>query len=347
MTGAIPTPRHELAAAPAFLVVEAPPPQFAVVPPRLDMWGNDRYGVCVTSEEAFAKACYSPEIFIPAETVVAWASRHGWLNGANLPPVMDAMRSGGFVIGPQSYNDGGYAAVNYGNELALQSALATGPVKLGMASSSLPSGAGNKQGWYAITPSRSNSEDHCTGLSGYGPAAYLYQQLGLPLPSGVAFPAVCYLYYTWSTMGVVSHDWLMGSTGEAWVRNPTTIGVPPLPEPVPPTPPTPPVPPVPPTPGSVTITLSDAQVASVIAQSGQGLSPQMTLAQLVALIESMQGLVPISDKMSPLEILSALQSVIGGNPKHAPADSNRTLQARMDLQDRAMSALIQIIAKKG
>ena len=40
------------------------PAQFAYVPKQLSMWGNDQYGDCVSAEEAFAKACYSPEIFI-------------------------------------------------------------------------------------------------------------------------------------------------------------------------------------------------------------------------------------------------------------------------------------------
>ncbi len=192
------------------------------------MWGNDQYGDCVTAEEGFAKACYSPEIFIDPAILISWAGKHGWLNGANLPPVMDAMAQSGFKVGSQLYNDGPYTTVDYSNEMALQSAIALGPVKLGMAAGALPSGAGNNQGWYAIKAVPDNNEDHCTALSGYGPAAWLYQQLGVPLPSGVTWPTMCYLFYTWSTIGVVSHDWIMGCVGEAWVRNPTTVGVPPL-----------------------------------------------------------------------------------------------------------------------
>jgi hypothetical protein len=40
-------------------------------------------------------------------------------------------------------------------------------------------------------------------------------------------------YYTWSTIGVVDHAWIMSTCVEAWTRQPTTVGVPPLPGPTP------------------------------------------------------------------------------------------------------------------
>lgn len=305
------------------------------------MWGNDQYGDCVTAEEAFAKACHNPEVFIAAATVVAWASKHGYLNGANLTPVMDSMAKGGFAIGSQLYNDGPYTAVDYSNETTLQSAIVQGTVKIGMASGALPQGAGNEQGWYAIKASPNSDEDHCTAFTGFGPAPYLFQQLGVQMPSGVSFPAMMYLFYTWSTIGLVSHEWVMGCVGETWVRTPTTIGVPPLPDPTPPLPPVPPAPT--PTPGDVSITLTTEQIQSVISQSGQGLDPAMTLAQLVVLVEQMLGFTPISAKMSPGELLEALQRVL---PGRAASEPSRGLEARMDLQDRALSAMIQLMSKK-
>ena len=57
------------------------------------MWGNDVHGDCVTAEEAFAKACNSPEIFISEADVIAWATRHGVLEGANLTEVMTWMQN--------------------------------------------------------------------------------------------------------------------------------------------------------------------------------------------------------------------------------------------------------------
>lgn len=241
--GAVPTPRHKLAAAMPHVAVEAPPPQIAYIPSKLDMWGNDQYGDCVSAEEAFAKATYVPEIFIDAKTVEAWAKKHGWLNGADLTSVMDAMAKSGFVIGSQAYNDGPHLSVDYSNETALQSALAIGPVKIGIDASALPHGAGNQQGWSAFggRPGQFHNEDHCVALCGYGPTAWLAQQLGVQPPSG---PANGYLLFTWSTIGIVDHAWIMSTCGEAWVRNPTTVGVPPLPTPTPPIPPVPPPMPV-------------------------------------------------------------------------------------------------------
>ena len=73
-TGARPSPRHELLKAKPHQVIQAPPPEFAYVPPRLSMWDNDHDGDCVTAEEAFAKACYLPEILISDQEVIAWAT---------------------------------------------------------------------------------------------------------------------------------------------------------------------------------------------------------------------------------------------------------------------------------
>ncbi len=242
MRGARPTPRHKLLAATPH-VFKAPPPQFAYVPNKLDMWGNDRFGDCVSAEEAFAKACYSTEIFIDANIVTTWASKNGFLNGANLTDVMDVMKSNGFKVGSQQYNDGGYSGVDYSNESILQSAIAQGPVKIAIDANALPSGAGNNQGWYATggSPGQFGNTDHCVALCGYGPTAWLFQQLNVPMPAGL--PSSGYLLYTWSTIGFVDHAWIMSTVTEAWVRNPTTVGNPPL------TPPTPPPLPPPPGPG--------------------------------------------------------------------------------------------------
>jgi hypothetical protein len=250
LTGAIPAPRHKLLAAPAFRPVTAPPPQVAYVPAQLDMWGNDQFGDCVSAEEAFAKACHNAEIFIPASDVIAWARRGGFLNGAMLTDVMDAMQRNGFQQGSQLYNDGPYSGVDYSNESVLQAAIALGPVKIAIDHNALPGGAGNNQGWYATGIHGGRNSDHCVSLCGYGPAGWLFQQLGVTLPSALQAGQPGYLLYTWHTIGFVDHQWIMGTCTEAWVRNPTTVGVPPLPDPTPnpPTPPTPgptPQPPIP------------------------------------------------------------------------------------------------------
>lgn len=239
--GAIPTPRHKLASAMPFvpldLGLEAGPIQCAYVPAKLDVWGNSTYGDCVSAEEAFKLACERPEVFTPADVVVSWARKNGFLNGADLSEVMDAMAKGGFVIGSQQYNDGPYKSVDYSNEAILQAAIAEAPVKIGIDAGALPSGAGNQQGWYTLSTRTMKNEDHCVGLGGCGPAEWLYGQLGVPVPTGLSVSLYGYLLYTWATLGFVTHEWLMACMGEAWVRFPATVGVPPLPPPVPVTPP--------------------------------------------------------------------------------------------------------------
>ena len=73
--GALPSPRSALAAAtpmPENLV--GAPPTFLIRPQQISMWGNSAHGDCVTAEEAFAKACNSPEIFISDAEVITWAT---------------------------------------------------------------------------------------------------------------------------------------------------------------------------------------------------------------------------------------------------------------------------------
>jgi hypothetical protein len=232
--GARPTPRHRLAAARPH-ITRAAPSQFALVPKQLSFWGNEQDGDCVTAEEFYAKSCNG--YFLPEALAISWAQAHGVLNGAGLDQVMGYMQGDGPVVGSQKYDDGPYTATDYSNEANLQSAIALGPVKLGIDADALPKTAGNGSGWTVLggSPGQFNNEDHCVGTSGYGPAAYLWQQLiaaGLmpeaPLPGNIANLQSAYILFTWNSIGIVDHPWLMSTCGEAWVRNPTTIGVPPL-----------------------------------------------------------------------------------------------------------------------
>lgn len=246
--GAKPSPRYKLCAAPSFRAAFAPPPQVAWVPKKLSYFGNDRMGDCVSAEEGFAKYCYGLDgqgggkenglYSIDDNTVISWAQRHGYANGADLSSVLQSMSQSGFQVGSQLYNDGPYHTVDYATESVLQAALAQGPVKIAIGAGALPSGAGSKQGWYALGGHDGNT-DHCVALAGFGPAGYLYDQLQVSLPSALTASQPGYLLFTWSTIGFVDHAWIMGTCVEAWIRNPTTVGQPPLTPPVPPTPPAP------------------------------------------------------------------------------------------------------------
>lgn len=239
--GAVATPAHKMLAAPPYVPVATVPTEFAIVPTQLSNWGNDQYGDCVTAEEAFAKAAYSiqcnlSEVFISRSDVITWCRQHGVLNGAMLDDVMDKMAEDGLPASGNIYTDGKYHGVDYSNESILQSAIAQGPVKIGIAANGLPGSAGDHNGWYSVSNSYHGRIDHCVSLCGYGSAQWLYEQLNVPLPSGLPGTTNGYLLFTWSTIGFVTHGWIMGCCQEAWVRNPTTVGQSPTPQPQPPTP---------------------------------------------------------------------------------------------------------------
>lgn len=251
MRGALPSPAHRIMSAPRH-VPQAAPPQFAVIPPTLSMWGNDQYGDCVSAEEAAAKAAYSvslgmPEQYVTDAACIAWATQYGYLDGATLTDVMSTMLTDGMPCGGAVLTDGPAQTVDWTTPASLASAISQGPVKIGIDADALPGTAGNQMGWYAVggTPGQFPNEDHCVGLWGYGPAGWLYQQLaavypGVTLPSGLDPATQGYLLYTWSTIGFVDAAWLLSTCAEAWLRVPTTPQQPtPAPGPTPTPTPTP------------------------------------------------------------------------------------------------------------
>ena len=137
--GAKPCPRHKLAAATPHRITSPVPPQVAYVPSKMSFWLNNSDGDCVTAEEAFNKDVSG--VFILDSTVQAWAGQYGYLNGAELPDVMDQMAKAGFSQGGSVYGDGQYTSVDYSNESILQSALSIAPVKIGIDANALPSWA--------------------------------------------------------------------------------------------------------------------------------------------------------------------------------------------------------------
>lgn len=257
-------PIHKIFAAPWHEAHAAPPDEIVIIPPHMSMEGNDQYGVCVTAEEAAAKQAYSvycglTETYISDAETVAWATRYGFRDGAELAPVMDQMAKTGLTANGQEYKDGPYKVVDYTDETNLKSALAIGPVKIGIDANALSPGAGNGNGWFSVggTPGEYQNEDHCVSIFGYCKASTFFQKLGKPVPSGINSSKVGYILYTWGGVGYVDHEWLMSTCQEAYVRYPTTIGQ--SPNPSPPSPPVPPVPPVPVT--HPVVTIPDQQVS--------------------------------------------------------------------------------------
>lgn len=224
--GARPSPRSALAAALPHAPIVGAPPNFITVPSRISMWGNDVHGDCVTAEEAFAKACHNPEIFISDSEVIAWAQRHGVLEGAYISDVLQWMQNDGFRESSVVYDDGAYYSVNWTNPAVLHSAIATGPVKLGVAADQLDPvwlRAEGRSGWFATGFHADDNVDHSVSLCGYGSIGWLAQQLNARLPAGVDGTKPGYALFTWDTIGVIDEPSMLAITHEAWLRNPTTV----------------------------------------------------------------------------------------------------------------------------
>jgi hypothetical protein len=204
-------------------IVGATPEQFLWKPAQLSMWLNDVDGDCVTAEEAFAKACYSPEIFITDDTVLAWAKKNDVLNGADLITVLDLMQTAGFSQDGKLYNDGPSNSVDWTDEATVQNAIVQGPVKIGVAADQLeaivPDPPSN--GWIATGFTEDTNEDHCVSLCGFGEIGWLANQLGVGSPVPGSTPA--YALFTWDSIGIIDVPSLLAITGEAWLRNPVTV----------------------------------------------------------------------------------------------------------------------------
>ena len=225
LRGATPSPRHRLAGACPHVATLPTPPQFLWLPKQISMWANDVDGDCVTAEEAFAKACHAPELFVPDATVVAWATANSVLNGAELTQVLDLMQTGGFSINASRLNDGPFASVDWTNAPLLQNAISQGPVKIGIAADQLDNAVPDPptNGWVATGFTQDSNEDHCVSLCGYGPISWLAPQLGAIIPEGMLGTTPVYAMFTWNSIGIIDVPSLLAICAEAWLRNPTTV----------------------------------------------------------------------------------------------------------------------------
>jgi len=312
--GLRPTSRSKLAGATPFRKKIGAPSSFFIFPRKLSMWLNDTYGCCVTSEEAFNKACAG--IFIEDATVLAWANKNDVLYGADLEPVVELMNGGGFAQDGNRYDDGAPQAIDYANQSTMQAAVYQagsqgGCVKLGIAADELPAGAGNAQGWFLTADSPDSNEDHCVGACGFGTAAEFVAALNaafglaLVVPSNVDPNLQGYAIFTWSTIGFVAVQAFVNMTGEAWIRSPSSVTVgsnPPDPDSVWTSQPTPPLSPPPPPPGPTpgpspagTITLSQDMAAGVY-----------SVNDLYAKLEGLR----VGVGLTPIQWLTLLQAIL-------------------------------------
>ena len=226
-SGEFPTPNHELAAAQPYRAGGTTPESFLAWPLRIGFWGNEKASHSSWAEEAFAKACAEPQVFIPNEVVLSTSRECGSSNFAAF------LQTHGFQMGRTAYLDGPFNSVDWTNAAILQSAIYShGPVKIGVASANLASGpqgqvTPGKSGWAIFGLQAGQPENHCASLCGYGPLAGLFDLferhgVSVNLPSGMP-TGLCYAMFTWGSIGIIDQQSLMNITGEAWVRNPTTI----------------------------------------------------------------------------------------------------------------------------
>jgi len=227
-SGELPTPNHELAAAHPYRAVGEAPESFIAWPIEISSWGNEKEGNPSWAEEAFAKACAEPKVLIPTDVVLFTSRECGSANFAAF------MQTRGFQVERKAYLDGPFYSVDWTNAAALNGAIANvGPVKIGVASANLASGpqgqvvTPGRSGWAIYGLQKGQAENHCASLFGYGPLPALvdlFDQHGVnvTLPSGMP-SGLCYAMFTWGSIGIVDRQSLLNITGEAWVRNPTTI----------------------------------------------------------------------------------------------------------------------------
>ncbi len=226
-SGAFPSPNHELAAAEPYRAGGVAPEGSIAWPIGIGSWGNEKASNSSWAEEAFAKACAEPKVFIPTDAVLFAARECGSSNFAAF------MQTRGFQMDGKAYLDGPFHSVDWTNAAALNGAIANvGPVKIGVASANLASGPHGQvtpgtNGWAIYGLPTGQPENHCASLCGYGSLATLVdlfkrREADVDLPPGM--PAgLCYAVFAWGSIGIVDRQSLMNVTGEAWVRNPTTI----------------------------------------------------------------------------------------------------------------------------
>lgn len=225
-SGTFPTPNHELAAARPYGSVGSAPESFIAWPTQLGPWQTDQVENSSWEEEAFAKACAEPHVAIPRDLILSTARECGSSNFAKF------LRTHGFQMGARAYLDGVFNSVDWTNAADLNGAIANlGPVKIGVASASFSAHQGRvtpgTSGWAICDLPMSQPGDHCASLCGYGPLVAIIDHfekhgINIKVPSDMP-TGLCYAMFSWDSIGIIDQQSLINITGEAWVRNPTTI----------------------------------------------------------------------------------------------------------------------------
>jgi hypothetical protein len=143
------------------------------------------------------------------------------------------MQTHGFHWEDKAYLDGPFNSVDWANAATLNSAIAhVGPVKIGVAALNPDSPShgqitSGENGWavYGLRPG--HSQNACASLCGFGPLEALvglFERNGVSVNLPIGMPSgPSYAMFICGSIGIVDNQSLMNITGEAWVRNPTTI----------------------------------------------------------------------------------------------------------------------------
>ena len=141
------------------------------------------------------------------------------------------MQTHGFQMDGKAYLDGPFNSVDWTNAAALNGAIANvGPVKIGVASANLAFGPHGQvtpgtSGGRSTASRRASLKITARAFAATGPGG-VGRSLRAPRGKSICRRAclrICYAMFTWGSIGVVDRQSLMNITGEAWVRNPTTI----------------------------------------------------------------------------------------------------------------------------
>lgn len=225
-SGAFPTPNQDLAAAPPYKPAGVSPGSFLAWPLAIDS-STGQLTNSIWAEEAFAKASVEPRTLIPRDAVDFAAQRCGLSNFAEF------MQTHGFQMDGKAFLDGPFLAVDWTNTAVLNNAIANvGPVKIGVHMASLTTGphghlTPGHSGWGIHGLAASQPGNHCASLCGFGPLRELIELFRLhgievALPPGMP-TGLCYAMFVDNSVGIIDRQSLINITGEAWLRNPTTI----------------------------------------------------------------------------------------------------------------------------
>ena len=209
--------------------------------------GNDKYGICVSARipnslKAFSisvgKVCPSyKEVRISDATVLAWATRYGYRDGAQLDEVTATMQKVGMVdVDGVLHKCGPAQSVDYEDQAEVKAALYTyRTLDIAVSADYLMNVHTKKNGWFLTKTSPDSGIDHCVGLHGYGSVSWLAQEMGVSVPSGVDGSQFAVELYTWGSVGIVTWPSLQNIMvrSEAWAIDPEDISST-TPSPIPP-----------------------------------------------------------------------------------------------------------------